>query len=424
MSVEQLVNNWIIKAYERGASDIHVEPSGKDRARVRMRVDGNLRDLETVDEARKVMARIKLMAQLDVNEKDKPLDGRINFGDHSGAVSHLDLRINSTPCLGGEKIVLRLIDKNKLKLNLETLGFTSTMLKKYKPMVEGHNGLILHVGPTGSGKTTSLYAIVKTIHKPEISIQTVEDPIEYDVNGITQTNVDYEQGLTFPLVLRALLRQDPDVIMIGEIRDAETAEIATEAAMTGHLVLSTLHTNDSVGTVTRLLDMGLAPYSIAYALRCVVSQRFASRLCVKCRRSSQPSEPIRRILGDSRPYYTAPGCAACSRSGVKGRIPIFEFLPMTSALRKAVYGGSNPDVLQQVARQNGLIPLWQDAVDKIHQGMISVEEALRVVKGVRDPQGAIKAAGRKLTQGAHRPGPARRVAPRRPARPAARPRPR
>ncbi|MEZ6188531.1 MAG: GspE/PulE family protein [Planctomycetota bacterium] len=424
MSVEHLVNSWITTAYERGASDLHIEPHTKDRVRVRMRVDGQLRQLETADDPRKIMARIKVMAELDVNEKDKPLDGRINFGQRGGSIPHLDLRVSTTPCLGGEKIVMRLIDNRKLSLKLESLGFTNAMLKKYKPAVESPHGLILHVGPTGSGKTTSLYALLKTIHKTELSITTVEDPVEYDVQGITQTNVDHEQGLTFPLVLRAMLRQDPDVIMVGEIRDAETAEIATEAAMTGHLVLSTLHTNDSVGTVVRLMDMGIAPYCIAYAMRCVVSQRFAAKLCQGCKRSSQPPEHIRRILGENRPIYQAPGCTTCGRAGTKGRIPIFEFLPNSAALRQAIYAGATPDALQEVAKKNGLISMWDDARDKVHTGQVSIEEALRVVKGVRDPTQLLKAAARRVSVpkgGARRPGPPtatmrRPPAPRRPAR--------
>ena len=408
MSVEQQINGWIQTAHERGASDIHFEPEKGDRLRVRMRVDGLLSHMETVGTGRQVLARIKVMAGMDVNERALPLDGRISFGDHGGTQS-LDLRVSTTPCLGGEKAVLRLIDNKKLGLTLEDLGFTPRMLAAYRPLITSPHGLLLHVGPTGSGKTTSLYAILKTLHRTEVNIQTVEDPVEYDVNGITQTQVDAAQGLTFPRILRALLRQDPNIIMVGEIRDAETAEIATEAAMTGHLVLSTLHTNDAVGTIVRLLDMEIAPYCIAYALKCVVSQRFVRKLCTKCKRSVEPSEQVRQLTKSDRPTWEAEGCSSCFRSGYKGRLPVFEFLPMTPALRQAIYSGATPDQIQTVAQQNGLITLWQDGVEKLMTGATSVEEVLRVVKGVRDPKKALRVARPRVA--------ARGPAPRRPAGP-------
>ena len=408
MNVEQVLNQWIQTAHERGASDIHFEPEKGDKLRVRLRVDGLLSHLETSGSGRQVLARIKVMAGLDVNERGLPQDGRIAFGDHGGA-SYLDMRLSTTPCLGGEKAVLRLIDNRKIGMTLEDLGFSPRMLAAYKPLITSPHGLLLHVGPTGSGKTTSLYAILKTLHRTEVNIQTVEDPVEYDVAGITQTQVDADQGLDFPRILRALLRQDPNIIMVGEIRDAETAEIATEAAMTGHLVLSTLHTNDAVGTVVRLLDMGIAPYCIAYALKAVVSQRFLRKLCTKCRRSVEPSEQVRQLTRSDRPTWEAEGCAACFRSGYKGRVPVFEFLPMSPALRHAVYTGASPDQLQAVAAKHGLTSLWQDGLEKVLAGVTSMEEVLRVVKGVRDPKKALRVARPRVAA--------------RPGRPAAPPRP-
>ncbi len=391
MSIEAKVNKWIQDAYERGASDIHFEPDKSDKLRVRTRIDGMLRTTETASDGKKILARLKVMADLDVNEKGVPQDGRINFEKHSGTCAGLDLRMSTLPCFGGEKVVLRLVDNRKLGLQLTDLGFSKKMHAVYEPLIHSPNGLILHVGPTGSGKTTSLYAVIQTLKKKEINIQTAEDPIEYDVFGITQTAVSPEYGLTFPRVLRALLRQDPDVILVGEVRDADTAEIAMEAAMTGHLVLSTLHTNDAVGTVVRLLDMGIAPFCMAYALRCVVSQRFARKLCEKCRRTAQPPARVAQLTGSNRPIYQAEGCNACGKTGYKGRIPLFEFMPNSPALRKAVYGSVTPDGLGAVAAKNGLISLWDDGIDKVYRGLTSLEEVLRVVKGVRGGGGGAPA---------------------------------
>jgi type II secretory ATPase GspE/PulE/Tfp pilus assembly ATPase PilB-like protein len=397
VDVEQLVNDWIRDAYDRGASDMHFEPERGGRLRVRMRVDGNLTHIETVPNGNRVLSRLKVMADLDVNAKDVCLDGRIHTKDHGNNTPGLDLRFSSMPCLNGEKAVLRLIDNRKLDLTLDDLGFGKTMLTSYRRLVNTPNGLVLHVGPTGSGKTTSLYALMKTLKRREVNIQTVEDPIEYDMGGITQTQVNHEQGLDFPTCLRALLRQDPDILMVGEIRDSETAEIASEAAMTGHLVLSTLHTNDAVGTVVRLLDMGMAPYAIAYALRCVVSQRFVRRLCLKCRRKTVPTAQTIKLMGGKYPVWKAPreGCASCYRTGYKGRVPLFELLPMTSSLQKAVYQSLTPDELNAVARKNGLVSLWQDGISKSIAGITSIEEVLRVVKGVRDPAKSLTMSNRR-----------------------------
>ena len=383
MSAESMVNTWIQGAWERNASDIHFEMVDGDRIRVRARVDGDMQHVDIMEGGRKVIARLKVMAGLDVNERSVPLDGRIRFNPQ-GFNATLDLRFSSTPCMSGEKIVLRLIDNRKLLGSLQDVGFTPKMLAAYEPLTTSPNGLLLHVGPTGSGKTTSLYAVLRQLNRSEVNIQTVEDPVEYDVQGITQTQTNTEAGLNFPRVLRAMLRQDPDVILVGEIRDSETAEISVEAAMTGHLVLSTLHTNDAVGTVIRLLDMGIAPYGLAYALRAVVSQRLARKLCKGCKRAETPPEHIVKITGSPRPVYEAKGCKGCKRQGTVGRVPIYEFLPVTPAFKQAIYKNPSPDNLQAVARANGLISLWQDGLDKVWTGLTSLEEVLRVVRGVRD----------------------------------------
>jgi type II secretory ATPase GspE/PulE/Tfp pilus assembly ATPase PilB-like protein len=391
LSVELMVNQWIESAHSRGASDIHFEPLDKneDRLRVRMRVDGELRGIETVNDGRKVIARLKVMAGLDVNERGVPLDGRIAFASSGGGRGALDLRLSTAPCMGGEKVVLRLIDNAKLGLTLEGLGYTKRMLELYKPYVQAPYGLVLHVGPTGSGKTTSLYAVLTTINRTEINIQTVEDPVEYDVVGITQTQVNHELGLTFPKVLRALLRQDPNVILVGEIRDSETAEIALEASMTGHLVLSTLHANEAVGALIRLLDMGMTPYSIAYALRCVVAQRFARKLCGECKQKVQPPEGVVRLMGANRPIFKGEGCKTCHRTGFDGRIPLYEFMPMSEPLKKAVYTDTTPDALQSVAARSGMITMFEDGLEKVWSGQTTIEEVLRLTKGLKtSPQAA------------------------------------
>src|SRR5579872_497535 len=410
MSVELVVDRWIKTAFERGASDVHIEPAGEEKLRVRFRCDGALQQFETVSDAPRVLARIKVMAGLDVNERNVPLDGRIHV-DGMGRAG-LDIRVSIAPCMAGEKCVLRIIDNSRLGNKLDDIGMTPKMLSVYKPLVTSPNGLILHVGPTGSGKTTSLYAVVQTLNSPEVNIQTVEDPVEYSVPGITQTQVNHELGLDFPRVLRALLRQDPNVILVGEIRDAETAEIAVEAALTGHLVLSTLHTNDAVGTVVRLVDMGIAPYCIAYALRAVVAQRFTRVICQACKKQVAPPEEFVKLTGVNRPIFHAEGCKDCRKDGYSGRVPIFELMPMSLALRKAIYAQASPDVLLQVAQKNGLISLWHDGVDKVFGGITSLEEMLRVVKGTTTLPKA--AAPKKTTT--------RSVAPA--ARPAVRPQPR
>jgi type II secretory ATPase GspE/PulE/Tfp pilus assembly ATPase PilB-like protein len=396
MSIEHTINQWIQDAWDRGASDLHFEPVEGDRIRVRHRIDGQLRQVQTVDDGRKVVARLKVMASLNVNERGIPLDGRIKFASAQGGKSSLDLRFSSTPCVGGEKIVLRLIDNSRLNMSLSDVGFSKSMLARYKPLIESPHGLLLHVGPTGSGKTTTLYAVLQMLSSTEVNVQTVEDPVEYDVNGITQTQVNYEQGLTFPKCLRALMRQDPDIILVGEIRDEETAEIATEAALTGHLVLSTLHTNDALGTVMRLLDMGIAPYGLAYALRSVVSQRLARRLCEKCRRSVEPPQWVVKLTGSNRPVYEAEGCRTCGRDGYKGRIPIYEFLPMSGPLKGAIYKNADPSELRAVAAKSGQVSLWQDGLGKAWGGETSLEEVLRVVKGVRDVKAYAKTMAAKV----------------------------
>jgi type II secretory ATPase GspE/PulE/Tfp pilus assembly ATPase PilB-like protein len=392
VSVELVVDRWIQTAVERRASDIHIEPVGDEKIRVRIRQDGELHTLETVSDAPKVIARVKVMAGLDVNEHQHPLDGRIHV--ESGRLG-FDLRVSVNPCMGGEKVVLRLVDSSRLGNKLDDIGMTPRMLERYKPLASSPNGLCLHVGPTGSGKTTSLYAAIQTLNRPEINVQTVEDPVEYVVPGITQTQVNHDLGLSFPKVLRALLRQDPNVILVGEIRDTETAEIAIEAALTGHLVFSTLHTNDAVGTVVRLIDMGIAPYSIAYALRAVVAQRFVRVLCQECKKQGPPPEEFVKLTGVNKPIFSAEGCKACGRDGYTGRVPLFELMPMSLPLRKAIYAVASPDALLGAAQKNGLITLWHDGVDKVYGGITSLEEMLRVTKGVKElPKTAGPAAAR------------------------------
>lgn len=378
---QRLVSDWITEAYVAEASDLHIETQ-KDELRVRMRVDGTLRVIarRRVADAATVLAVLKVMAGLKVNERRLPQDGRFAF-EHR-RVSGLDIRLNVSPTLHGEKAVLRLIDNTKLRRNLDAVGFSPANLRRYREAISKPHGLVLHVGPTGSGKTTTLYSAVQELNDPSKNIHTVEDPVEYTLDGIGQTPVHTEYGLTFPLVLRALLRQDPDIIMIGEIRDLETAEIAVEAAMTGHLIFSTLHTNDALGTLARLREMGIADYHLSHALNAVASQRFCRRIC-RCATPEQPTAELQRLLPlQPRATYLAPrGCNRCRDEGYRGRTLIMELLTLDENLRRVIANGASGHELRVAALRAGMIPLVEDAVQKAADGETSLAEVLRATGG-------------------------------------------
>ena len=380
--IVKLVNHLIVQAVKEDASDIHIEPFEKE-LRVRYRIDGEMyqRVIPPKRYQSAIVSRIKIMANLNIAEKRVPQDGRIQIkvGDKP-----IDIRVSVLPCNFGERVVMRLLDKSRGavdfdKLNLNTRDFTA--LRKN---IERPNGIILVSGPTGSGKTTTLYSILSRLNRSDVTIITVEDPVEYTIHGISQVQVNEKAGLTFATSLRSILRQDPDIVLIGEIRDAETAQIATQAALTGHLVLSTIHTNSAPATITRLIDMGVEPFLIASSLICVLSQRLVRRLCEKCKQKYEPSiEMIRRIglsVEEAKQitFYKAVGCAECLNTGYKGRLAIFELMEISDEIAKLIVQRSDSSVIRQQALKQGLTLLGADGVRMIRAGSTSIEEVLSV----------------------------------------------
>lgn len=368
-------------ALVHGASDIHLEPTAAGLL-VRMRVDGLLSDYAALpaDCTAQVLARVKVLARLDVAEKRIPQDGKFTVLGERGAV---DLRVATFPGLYGEKIVIRLLERSAQQLDLESLGFDVHTLKNFLGLIRRATGFFLVTGPTGSGKTTTLYAALSLLKSPEKNIVTLEDPIEYCIDGITQGQIVPDIGFTFDRGIRSLLRLDPDIIMVGEIRDRETAEVAVQAALTGHLVLSTLHTHDAPGAVMRLLDMGIPAFLINATLTGMLAQRLVRVLCPACRIETVPTADERdflKKLGISLKHaYKAVGCDACYGRGYKGRIGIFELLTMTPGMRTVIGARPSIDQLTQQAISDGMVPLRRDAADKIERGITTIEELARVV---------------------------------------------
>ncbi|MBN1809943.1 MAG: Flp pilus assembly complex ATPase component TadA [Planctomycetes bacterium] len=387
--VVQAVNKAIEDAINAGASDVHIEPL-EDKLRVRYRIDGVMREQMVLPKgsAPAIVSRVKIMATLDITEKRLPQDGRIYFGRYNRRYPTIDLRVSTVPTGYGEKVVMRIINRSDLTLGLDTLGFTRNNLEIYRNAIRAPYGMILHVGPTGSGKTTTLYAALSEINSPTVNIQTVEDPIEYQLKGISQTMVHPEIGLTFARALRSFLRQDPDILMVGEIRDKETAMIAVEAALTGHLLFSTLHTNDAVGTTTRLVEMGVEPFLVGSSLVVVCAQRLMRRLCERCIVQAAPDSVHKEAFAlagldpipETVPLQGAADCPQCEGSGYKGRVGVHELLYITAAVRKAINSGAREDEVLAAARTGGMTTLYQDAMVKVASGITSLEEALRVVR--------------------------------------------
>ena len=377
---EERLNEVIINAIIEGASDIHLEPRA-DAYMLRYRVDGNLHDATTVgrEAGSSLTARIKVLAGCDISEKRLPQDGRIHFKDRHRDV---DLRVNTLPTVYGEKTVMRILDRASKAIELSRLGLKGKNKEWLTEGITQPHGLVLVTGPTGSGKTTTLYSVLDEIVTPEINVSTVENPVERTVEGVNQTQVNTKAGLSFALCLRSLLRQDPDVIMIGEIRDRETATIAVEAAQTGHLVLATLHTNDAPGAATRLIQMGVEPFLVATTLRTVMAQRLVRKLCDACKCPIElPNDVVRRYapegLKPSGPWFAASGCPSCRNTGYDGRRAVFEVMRVDSDLQDLI--GNNPsssDVRAQ-ALKTGMTPLLADAVDRVNSGMTTMEEAIR-----------------------------------------------
>ncbi|MEW5728383.1 MAG: type II secretion system ATPase GspE [Pseudomonadota bacterium] len=381
--VIRLVNALIARAVDARASDIHIEPAEGQLA-VRYRIDGVLRDVDSPPRRLQsaIISRIKIMARLNIAERRLPQDGRIKLSVRGKDV---DLRISTLPSIHGESVVMRILDKGALPLELEALGFSGKPLDDFHALLARPNSVLLVTGPTGSGKTTTLYAALRHIASRENKIITVEDPVEYQVPGVTQIMVQSQIGLSFGQILRSILRHDPDVIMVGEIRDVETAEIAVQAALTGHLVLSTLHTNSAAATITRLLDMGVADYLITSTLAGVVAQRLVRRLCPNCRQSYEPMAELVRQTGldrlDERPrLYRAVGCASCGGSGYLGRTTLFEVLVLGEEVRRLILRHAEAAEIQTAAVAAGMRTMYEDGLAKVLSGLTSLDEVLRVTR--------------------------------------------
>lgn len=380
--VIKIVNYVIVQAIQKNASDIHVEPEEKF-LNIRYRIDGLLHKQFSLplDLTPAVISRLKIMGSLDIAEKRLPQDGHIVMKVGN---KNIDFRMSTCPTIHGENIVLRVLDKNEGLMGMAALGFEDREMRLFNEILKAPYGILLVTGPTGSGKTTTLYSALQTINKEDVNIMTVEDPVEYHFMGIRQVNVNTVAGLTFAAALRSFLRQDPDVIMVGEIRDRETAEIATQAALTGHLVLSTLHTNDSPSAFTRLVDMGVEPFLVSSSMLGVLAQRLVRRVCEKCK---QPFEPLPELLkdlgldayiGKGIKFNKGRGCDYCGNSGYKGRIGIYEILRMSPAIQELVLKRASADDIRAVAVKEGLVTLRQAVLSKLLAGLTTPEEVFRV----------------------------------------------
>ena len=376
--VVRLVNSIILQAAKLGASDIHIEPNRED-TRVRMRVDGHLRDVLKLSKNAhaSVVTRLKIMSSMNIAERRVPLDGRCE-AEIEGVM--IDMRVSTIPTVYGEKVVIRLLPStySGALTTKQALGFSPNNMALFDKLIRISHGVILVTGPTGSGKTTTLYTIIGEIKSPEINIVTIEDPVEYKIDGANQMQINEKAGLTFASGLRAILRQDPDVIMIGEIRDGETASIAIRAAITGHIVLSTLHTNDAATSVSRLVDMGVKPYLVSSAVSGMIAQRLVRRICPDCKKPYTSSESESRILGINHPVtlYRGEGCANCSFTGYKGRTAIHEIIIVDNAIRSMVTKEAGSEVIMDYAMRNGTVTLRQDMVARVIAGDSTVDELL------------------------------------------------
>ncbi len=378
----KLVNSILYQAAKRGASDIHVEPFEKELS-VRYRIDGVMYTVMTPPKRLQgaLISRIKIMANLNIAEKRLPQDGRI---DLKVAGKAIDIRVSVLPVAFGERVVMRLLDKSRSFAKLADIDFSERDYKVMEESISKPNGIIYITGPTGSGKTTTLYSILGELNKPEVNIITVEDPVEYQMAGIGQVQVREKVGLTFAAALRSILRQDPDIIMIGETRDQETAQIAIQSALTGHLVLSTLHTNSAPATITRLIDMGVEPFLIASSIHLAMAQRLVRKLCPNCKKVYTPSEQLLNSIGLSKKdaqsitFYEAIGCDECSQTGYRGRLALFELMSMTPGIARLTMERADTAQLRRQAQSDGMTLLVQDGLRKIKQGLTTIEEVLSV----------------------------------------------
>jgi len=381
LPVVDLVDTIIRLAIEKGASDIHLE-SMEDYLRVRFRLDGILSDQPQVSKKimHQIISRIKILSNIDIVQKRIPQDGKFKLTLKGQLI---DLRISTFPSVYGEKVVIRILDRSKNKINLEDIGFDFETLKIFKNLINLPTGFILVTGPTGSGKTTTLYSCLSQLHTPDKNIITLEDPVEYHIDGVTQGQIHPEVGFTFAKGIKSLLRQDPDIAMIGEIRDKESAKIAIEAALTGHFVFSTLHTNNSPGAIMRLMDMGIEPFLINASLTGVLAQRLVRKICSNCVQTIEPTYQEQTLMDflkiESRHILKGMGCASCDETGYKGRTGLFELLVMTDELRSLIVEKPRFNDISFQATKDGMITLLQDATKKVQDGIITLQELTRVV---------------------------------------------
>ncbi len=384
--VINLANLAILTAIRDGASDIHVEPT-KRATIIRYRIDGRLRELMAAPPGMHaaIVSRIKVIGKMDIAERRLPQEGRVHVVAEGRDV---DLRVSSMPTLLGEKIVIRILDKSNLNVSLDALGLAGHRLEQFRRIISRANGIVLVTGPTGSGKTTTLYSVLDLLSTPEKNILTIEDPVEYQLDQINQIQVNEAVGLTFARALRSILRQDPDIIMVGEIRDEDTARVAIQAALTGHLVLSTLHTNSAPGAFTRLENMGIEPYLLASAFNGVVAQRLARTICPRCRTTYYPPEAALRDAGwldrKNDVFYKGEGCKHCHDSGYRGRTGIFEILENSEAVRECIFNGTEEVVLINVLREQGWRSLREEGLRLVEEGKSTLEEILRVTHAESD----------------------------------------
>ncbi len=386
----KIVDSIINYAHQNKASDIHIEPREKNSI-VRYRIDGVLHDIVTLPLLLypRIVMRTKVMASLPTDEHQAAQDAKINYMTEDG---NLDLRVSIVPVLGGEKIVMRLLSATARRLTLADLGLAESEQRKVEDAYKEPHGMILVTGPTGSGKTTTLYAILKILNKRDVNIMTIEDPVEYDIAGINQIQVNSEAELTFAKGLRSIVRQDPDIILVGEIRDNETADIAVNSAMTGHLVLSTLHTNDAATTFPRLLDMQVEPYLAASSINIIVAQRLVRSICTNCRVSVEmdradlerefSGEIIQKVFGENKTlrFYKGKGCPICHETGYIGRIGVFEVITCSEEIQKAVVARSDASQINEIALKEGMKPMVEDGLNKVKEGLTTIDEVVRVTK--------------------------------------------
>ncbi|HET6347867.1 MAG TPA: type IV-A pilus assembly ATPase PilB [Candidatus Krumholzibacteria bacterium] len=378
--VVKLVNSLISDAVARGASDIHIEPYEKS-LRVRFRIDGMLHEMMSPPFKMKnaITSRLKIMAELDIAEKRVPQDGRIKIRMHGKSI---DLRVSTLPTIFGEKVVMRILDQSNLQIDLQKLGFHPTALARFLNAIESPYGMVLVTGPTGSGKSTTLYSALQKINKVHSNIMTAEDPVEYNLTGINQVNVHDDIGLTFSAALKSFLRQDPNIIMVGEIRDLDTASIATKAALTGHLVLSTLHTNDAASSINRLVDMGIEPFLVSSSVLLIIAQRLVRRLCDKCKTPTSIHPEVLKELGilespDELRLFEPKGCPACNDTGYKGRVGLYEVMEISPSLREMIVDRASNHEIKTQAEKEGMLTLRNDGIWKFKDGRTSLEEVLR-----------------------------------------------